>query len=168
MATILNSPALNALEPERALQESLYAFVRAFFTGSAITLQGQTVTLPLCDILFNQTQAPQPSGKPQIHFVFTEQANTQHQIGVQALVRSAVQITAYVRSSIPSKENESDHLCRRVASALKLIFETERRALGQKGIRNVRVRRGPTVLPSPLIQTRMLVLTAALEYRTLQ
>lgn len=150
-------------ESERALQEILVEFLGRFFTGSPVTIAGAETTLPACDFFFGQQEVPQPAGKPQIHIVLANRVRKKQANGASDLSRETVTLTHYARSS---QSGKAQFESRRVADALLQIYESEHYLLGQVNVRNAKVLRGPTPIPTPLVKTHMLVVTAVLHFAT--
>lgn len=164
----MNSPTISDDEPERNLTEALDAYWKRFFTGTSIQLGARAVKLPVVDILFNQTTPPQPSTRPQIHTIISDIGHGEHRTNAtDSLHRRPVTLTIYVRTSAPGQgSNTADFECRRVADAVRQLFDrSERLQLSAAGILNARCRKGPVPIPTPGVQTRMIIATAILTYR---
>lgn len=67
----LTTGPIIARQPERQFEELLNEFLKAYFNGVAHQSPLGDVTFPLCDLMFNQADVPNPQSKPQIHTVFT-------------------------------------------------------------------------------------------------
>jgi hypothetical protein len=167
--TILTHAAVSNTETERKAQEIIYAFYAFFFINTARTLAGAQVTFPALakeNYLFNQQQAQPLAAGPQIHTIFTDLRPLQiGQDNTNKLIRNNAILTIYIRVANPSDGMQSaDFECRFWSDALKQIFESGTQALAQLGIHHTKIRRGPIPVPAAGTQTRMLVVTAQLQY----
>ena len=168
MASILSQAAVSNSETERRAQELLYAWYQLYFTGTPVTLAGDTVTLPKLaktDYVFQQGPLRQPSATPQIQTVFIDLKPTYDRAGEANLVRAEVMASVTVSCAYPSSgDQKADHQARLVADALRRMFESERHAIAQKGIRHARVLRGPKPISTPLAATRLLMVRLELQF----
>lgn len=169
MPPILSTPPVSNSETERKTQEAFYAFYRHWFSGAPRVLAGATVTFPLLpneNYIFNQSQSVPPDKGAQVHTIFTDlRAITAGQSGATKRVTNNALFTIYVRVRNPGEGMQSaDYECRLWADALRQIFESGTQALAQIGIHHTKIRRGPVVVPVPGLQTRMLVVSAQLQY----
>lgn len=175
MATILTADPISNSETERKWQELIYAFYKYWFSNTPRALSGGTVTFPLLgpeNYLFNQQQSVPPpntaSGQtgPIIHTILTDLRRlTQGQSAATKLVKANAILTIYVRVRNPSDGMQTaDFEARFWGDALRQIFESGTQGLAQLGLHHAKVVRGPTPVPAPAMQTRMLVVTGQLQY----
>lgn len=163
----MNPLPISSHETERSLTELLNAFWKSYFTGSEVIIGTQPVTLPRADIIFNQSAPDQPGAAPQIHTVLSDlEEGEMRTSATQFLHRRKATLTIYVRAVSPQNGgSDAEFECRRVADAIRQLFERSSRvSLAKSGILNPRVRKGPVPLQTPGIHTRMLIATATLSY----
>jgi len=87
--------------------------------------------------------------------------------GTRTLVTAPLRVSFWVRAvNSGGAGNRTDHLCRTVSANLHELLGREdvRTALGKKGLRNFRVKSGPTPMQSTGYQTRLILATCALRY----
>lgn len=152
-------------ETERKAVELLDAFYRSFFTGTEVTVANAPITLPVCDYQFGVGTPPQHAEKPSIHTVFSDwmERSSFDAGGRRVFVDLVMQI--YVRvGTLEGPQLKSDHIARRVADAVKQIFQSEEYLLAQKGIHHARVKKPPSPLPFEGMAVRMLVVSAQIQY----
>ena len=153
-------------ETERKAQELLHEFYGCYFTGEAVMLAGAEAILPRCDYFYAQQEVPKASEKPQIHTVFTGWKQSGTFTGDVKLVRAGVTAQVIVRAGQPGSGGANpDHVARRVADAVRQIFESEKILLAQKGIRHCKVDRGPVALQMLGMSARLLVISFQLQYQ---
>ncbi len=163
---MLASPAISQQETERKATELVLEFLRLWFTGNPVTIAGAATTLPPVTYHVGQSIVPQPSEFSQIHFVQDVRPKSMLDGSDSKLVRSALTLTFQVRTSKSGDKiaGAAGFENRRLADALKQVFESEKKLLAQKGIHHLKVVRGPAELPSPLCLTRLLIVTGELSY----
>ncbi len=165
----LSSSAISQQEPERKAVELLNEFYKLFFCNAPVDIAGVSVTLPHVDLYFGVASPAQPAQKPQIHTFFSDWKPDAGWTGETKLTRAAVNMQIYVRAVQPfqptSSQQTPDQISRRVADAVRQLFESEKIQLARKGIRNCCVRRGPKVMPMAGMSMRLLVVDAEFHYQ---
>lgn len=164
----LTKPRVTARQTEKAVQELFNQLFKLYFTGVPHAAPLGTVTFPLVDLFFNQTQLPTPATRPQIHVVFTDlKARSQDWNATSKMMKQDGLFTIFVRCANAGSEGEkTDFLCRSVADNVKEIFETadDCYALARKGITHPKIVRGPQVLQATGYQARMMMLACGVRY----
>jgi hypothetical protein len=172
---MLTSDAISPDAAERKLQELLYEFYLLFFTGVPVTVGGNTRTLPL---LAKNTDTVTPwlfgaaelLGHPPawVHTIISDWKPIERENdATQKLVTGNLVLAIYVRAAGPAQGFQTaDFTCRSIADGLRQIFESEQLLLAEKDIHHVKVKRGPVPVAYPGAQSRMLMVTAQLMYRT--
>jgi hypothetical protein len=161
---------IGASETERKAQELLYDYHRLFFNGEVhlSPLTGEYVVFPVTDVFFNQSQLPKEAVRGQVHYVFTEFRPREEWLDrTIKRVTTDCTISIFVRiANQGAQANKADHDCRRLADQVKEIFQAQdRSALAAKGIRHLKVLRGPVPVGTVGYQVRLIILGCQLQYK---
>lgn len=160
----LTVDAVGAMEMERKVVEVLNAFYKTFFSNSPITLSsGREVTWPKLDIIFGQSEASIPTGVTQVHTIIGDMRPRSAPVGDKKLMRVLTSLTQYVRVSQVNGP-KAEFQCRYIADCMRLLWESEKILIAQKGLRHARVTRGPVAIAAPVAQTRLLVVNVEVHY----
>lgn len=161
----INLPPVNQRETESKEREILNAFLTQFFTGAEHTDDdGNPAIFPQCVIAFNQTDVRSLT-LPLIHWNFANRQTTRQPGDGGMIVQTDCLSTVLVQVNTEGRMDTADHTCADVASNLmELLHCTQRLQLAQLGISRCRVQRGPVPLIMPGLRTRLLVVSAHLEY----
>lgn len=165
---MLTSAPLAPRETERRAQELLNEFLKSYFNGLPHPSPLGDVTFPACKLFFNQASIQDPV-EPQIHVVFTDfRPPVERWDAGRKLVTAPALISFYFRTANQGGGNNAlkgEQLCRQIAANALELFQSELRYdLAQKGMRYLRVARGPTPLQSIGYQVRLMVVSAIFRY----
>jgi hypothetical protein len=157
-----------ALEPEHRLQSLFRLWYGNYFTGAPFQTRGALgstgeLTFPACDFQWQEDEMPENPQRPQIHTVFGN-ATTRRSDRSEGTFghddRWMIEIYVKVPSNLtgtPLHGKNPEHVARRLAGALEWLYSSsERGALSQCGVMELRVERPPVILPGTSWHARMM------------
>lgn len=160
-----------AMNPEGRLQSLLRLWYGSYFGGSAFNTRsvagGQSaLTFQQLDLLWQEDELPENPQRPSLHTILTPVTLAQDRtLATETTSTDGWQADLIVRvpvnlSGTPFKGQNPEHLARRVAGEVIWLFcSSEREALAQWGVHEIRLHSGPRILPGTAWHARQIAAT---------